>query len=153
MPEKGPPDTSDDDAEPDLNENALALADPGDYHRNQRLKEIHQRRQKVGELIDEMDPVVQPKNHNRQQLQLARVVSAYIAEIEPLIDQTEHKPELPESMYWDNIEQFADNMGYKPREEREIPSYQESLKVYRVVNKFLAEIRPLIEEENEPLAV
>jgi hypothetical protein len=136
-------DRDDHDEEPP----GTTLADPDDYHRRQRLKEIHQRRQRVVKVLDDMDPWTGSDEHNRQQLNLAHAVALYVAELEPVAERTDESIELRDALPWDDAAEYADKMGYHG--EQEIPGYQQSNAVYRACNRFLADVKPLIEPDEQ----
>lgn len=135
------PEDADPEEEPDTD-----LADPDDYHRKQRLKEIHKARQRVGEVVHDNEGVTGKDQHTEQKLKLAEAVSLYIAELEPLIYDTEFDVELPDSMPWDTVHEFADKRGYRPDEESHA-HYIHSMKIYRELNRFLSRVKPLVEEQ------
>jgi hypothetical protein len=138
------PDSEDSDDKPQQE-----LADPDDYHRRQRLKEIHKRRQQVSKTLDETDRYVKTKEHEKQKSHLIDAVTAYIAELEPLIERTDAEPEVPEAMPWDTVGEFADKLGTHQRDGRqEKAHYAHTLKVYRACNQYLAEVKPLITEDD-----
>jgi len=123
------------------------LSDPDDYHRKQRLKEIHQRRQHVAKQLDQADPYTKNEEHNRQKGRLANAVSLYIAELEPIEERTDAEIELRDALPWTDAAEYADKMGYVTRDgQPEAASYEKSHAVYRACNEFLAEVKPLIEE-------
>lgn len=146
MPEQAP-DTDDEEIE---DVPARELQDPDDYHRRQRLKEIHRRRSQVHKTFDEMDFYTSDDEHNRNQLKLGIVVTTYIAELEPLIDKTEASPELPDGLPWDDVTEFANRNGghYDDDGNHTTPSYEACMIVFRACNKYLADVKPLIEEDN-----
>jgi len=125
------------------------LSDPDDYHRRQRLKEIHQRRQRVVKVLDDMDPWTKSDEHSRQRLNLAHAVALYVAELEPIADRTDESIELRDSLPWDDATEYADQMGYYGDDDAQIPGYQKSNAVYRACNQFLADVKPLIEPDEQ----
>lgn len=125
------------------------LQDPDDYHRRQRLKEIHQRRQQVHKVIDDIDRYASEGDHNRQKKALIDAVIGYITELEPLIQKTEASPELVDRLPWDDVSQYADKIGtWKEDGKVQEGNYAHHIKVFRACNQYLAEIRPLIEEDD-----
>lgn len=146
MPEQTPePDTEEIEEEP-----SQELQDPDDYHRRQRLKQIHKRREQVHKTIDGMDFYTKQDEHNRNQTKLGIVVTTYIAELEPLIDKTEASPELPDGLPWDDVTDFANRNGayYDDDGNHQTPSYEACTIVFRACNKYLADVKPLIEEDD-----
>jgi hypothetical protein len=127
----------------------IDLADPDDYHRRQRLKEIHKCRQRVHKTLDSTDRYTRLSEHKKQTNSLIDAVALYIAELEPLIERTEASPELPESIPWDTVTEYADKLGsYMDDGQHEKAHYAHSLKVFRACNRYLAEVRPIIEEND-----
>jgi hypothetical protein len=131
----------------EIEDDALALADPDDYHRSQRLKEIHKRRQQVNSVLDEIERYTKTDQHNLQTLDLADAVTAYVAELEPVILKTEESPNLPDAMPWDSVHEYADLMGHTPPEYDDAASYNEHYRVFRACNQYLAQVKPLLEED------
>jgi hypothetical protein len=125
------------------------LADPDDYHRKQRLKEIHKRRQRVHKIADDMDRYTTSDEHEKQKSSLNDAVSLYIAELEPLIDRTDESPELPDSLPWASVGTFADTLGRYIDEDGNSQSagYRQAMLVFRQCNRYLADVKPLIEED------
>ena len=146
MPEQEPDaDEIEDKTNTDSEEN-IQLTDPEDYHRRQRLKEIHKRRQQVSKALDDMDRYTTKDEHEKQQTALVDAVVAYIAELEPLILRTDASPDLPDNMPWDSVSEYADLLGhYHEDGNREKANYHHSMKVFRACNQYLAKIRPLID--------
>jgi len=126
------------------------LSDPDDYHRKQRLKEIHRRRRQVAKELDQSDPHTKSDEHARQKGKLANAVSLYIAELEPIERRTDASIELRDSLPWADASEYADKMGHIPTDGDEIQAagYGQSHAVYRACNEFLAEVKPLVDDEN-----
>ncbi len=138
----------------------LELSDPDDYHRQQRLKEIHKARQEVHTTITSYDMPTgstSAKKNNKQTMQrrdLAFAVAMYVSELEPLIFETDADVSLPDNYPWDTIIQFADALGHIPADIDSNLSFSpkaNSIFVYRRCNQILADVKPLIieDESNE----
>lgn len=142
MSEPEPIDTTDsEDAD-------ILLADPEDYHRTQRLREIHEARRTVHEVLREIDAYTGRSEHNSQKGKLAHAVTAYITELEPLIHQADVDETLPEGYPWDTLSEYADMMGYHEKDGGgEIAGYHRTMFVFRRANTILSEIKPLLTEE------
>lgn len=131
----------------------LLLADPDDYHRAQRLRDIHAARRDVRRVLNEIVRYVSDSDHHRQQLNLSDAVTAYISELEPLIEATDYDDSL-ERGPWDNLRHYADLMGRYPedardsRQKNQQAGYEVSTYIYRQCNSFLAEVKPLMEPED-----
>lgn len=123
------------------------LADPDDYHRKQRLKTIHRRRRHVHSVIEDLERFTSENDHARQRLRLAGAVTGYAAELEPLTLRTNHQIELPDWVPWDDVNQYTMGMGQAP--DGESVTYQHHVAVFRACNRYLAEVKPLIEEDDE----
>ena len=138
-----------DTADRDDRDEQPELSDPDDYHRKQRLKEIHQRRRQVAKQLDQMEPYTNKDGHGQQKRKLANAVSLYIAELEPIEKRTDAEIELRDKLVWPDATDYADKMGYIPKDDENdgIAGYEESHAVYRACNEFLAKVKPLIEEQ------
>ena len=145
---------STDDLEPepleeiDTEERELLVVDPDDYHESQRLREIHEARRRVTQTFTDCDPYTNQDEHRRQQAQLAWAIAAYYAELEPLIDAADAEPlelgngDLP----WDDAWEYATSTGYIRDEER-YAGYETSMFVFRRLNQFLDEVKPVLEDK------
>lgn len=125
----------------------LELADPDDYHRSQRLKTIHQRRRKVHKVADEINNETDYDGRVIQKRNLAQAVTSYYTEIEPLLRASEVTLDLPEKFFWRNVTHYADSVGYDYEDEH-IASTAETMLVFRRLNQFLADVKPMITEGN-----
>ena len=137
------------DAEPleevDEAEAEMMVVDPEEYHESQRLREIHQARQQVTNVLQEIETYAKPPAHNQQRGNLALAVSAYYAELEPLIIKTDAAPlELPDELPWDTIHEYGTAMGWG---EDDRADYEVSMFVFRRLNQFLADVKPLIKPD------
>jgi hypothetical protein len=145
---------SNQEAEPTDTEDVpdIELADPDDYHRRQRLKEIHKARQRVHNAMSNMDDTPDPKEAENQRRQLAFAVSMYVSELEPVIRDTNADVSLPERYPWDTALQFADALGMIPEDcEPTSATYSpkpNTVEVFRICNRVLANVKPLIEEDD-----
>jgi hypothetical protein len=146
------PDT--DDAE---EQREIDLADPDDYHRRQRLKEIHKARQRVHKVIDDFEKANRLKKGNEQRRKLAFAVSMYVSELETIITDTDADVSLPEHYPYDDVLAYADSLGRIPADFDRPDSWPEKMKhtpqpnsvqVFRVCNKVLADVKPLITDDD-----
>jgi len=138
------------DAEPleetDDGEAEMIVVDPEEYHESQRLREIHQTRRQVTNVLQEIDPVTKTKDHRRQEENLVFAVSAYYAELQPLIIATDASPlEIPDELPWDSVGEYSARMGRNDEGER--ADYQVSMFMFRQLNQFLADVKPLIKPD------
>jgi len=124
----------------------LLVNDPDDYHETQRLREIHEARRDVRTTLKDLSRFATDGEHNKQQMALADAVTFYISELEELMDATDYDDSLDRGP-WDSLRRYATMMGRKS--DNEIAGYEESMFVFREANKFLAEVKPLITEEEE----
>jgi len=135
-----------DEQDPETN-----LADPDDYHRRQRLKEIHKARRHVSDKVADLD--INEKHPKRiytySITELCHVTAMYVNELLPLIEHADISEEdisLPDSCYHEDIIEYAQCMGMGEDGDPASPSH--SIEVYRVCNRILAEVKPLIEEDD-----
>jgi hypothetical protein len=135
----------------------IDLADPDDYHRRQRLKEIHQARQRVHKVIDDFERAKQPREKRQQNRELCHAVAMYIAELEPIIEDVATDVTLPERYPWDDAPDFAHKMGvvpdsWEPPEDYDHnPDYSPkatSLHIFRICNRVLSDVKPLITDDD-----
>jgi len=131
-------------------EQETSLTDPDDYHRKQRLKEIHQARQEVAKKVGDLD--VDSSKVGAISFvtiqELGHAVSMYVNELLPLIETADIDDEmlsLPDACHHDDVVGFAMSMGIVEDGRPAKPPH--SLEVYRRCNAILAEIKPLIEED------
>jgi len=141
--------------EPDTDtedEPEIQLADPDDYHRRQRLKEIHKARQRVHRVVDNYEKAEWRKEGKEQRRRLAYAVSMYVSELEPVIRDTDADVSLPDRYPWDTALQFADALGMIPEDcEPTSATYSpkpNTVEVFRICNRVLADVKPLIEEDD-----
>lgn len=140
-----------DQGEHDENTPEIDLADPDDYHRTQRLKEIHKARQRVHTTMDGFD-YPKAKKEKVQRQQLAYAVSMYVTELENVITDADASTSLPDRYPWDNVQQYADTLGVVPDDHPHPFTYspkQDSVQVFRTCNSVLADVKPLIEESED----
>lgn len=141
------PDT---DAEEIEDEPTTELQDPDDYHKRQRLKEIHRARQNVVDKVDDLDiPDNHPNNvYTYSMAELAYATAVYIHELLPLIEGanvTESDIRLPDSHPHDDLAHFAFSMG---KHDQEAVRPTKSMAAFRVANSTLADVKPLVEEDD-----
>lgn len=129
--------------ETDDGEAEMIVVDPEEYHESQRLREIHQARRQVTNVLQETETIAKTADHRRQKGSLAFAVSAYYAELQPLIIATDASPlELPDELPWDVVGEYAAAMGRNDEGER--AAYEVSMFIFRQLNQFLADVKPLI---------
>lgn len=133
----------------------LTLDDPDDYHKAHRLRQIHSARRQVRDALIVINRADE-KHLREYRLALADAVTAYIAELEPLMDDAGYSGRL-ERGPWDDLEQYADMMGREPEETRgpgdglqmgEPPGLERHVWVFRQANRFLADVKPLLTEDS-----
>jgi hypothetical protein len=132
--------TTDTDPEPldttDADDAQLLLADPDDYHRAQRLREIHQARRQVHTAIN--------ADGGTDTTDVRNATVLYALEVLPLIHGTDFDTDLPDALPWDSIERYVDAFGtYDGR-----PTLNYHGFVFQRLNAALAAVRPLIEEDS-----
>lgn len=133
----------------------LALADPDDYHRTQRLKEIHKARQEVHSKLRGFDRPTRFREGQNQRMKLAYATSAYVSELEPLIHDLDADISLPDHWPFDDILQYADALGCHPNDYNpdgmpdkiDYSPKRNTMQVFRRCNQILATVKPLIEED------
>lgn len=132
----------------DAEDKEVLLADPDDYHRAQRLREIHERHRRVYRVLDEIERM--SSNHTKQKLNLADAVAAYIAEVEQILHDADREVELPENFPFENIDHYATNIGeyYDEDGNHTIASYRVSLSMFRRVKNTFEKVKPLIEPDD-----
>lgn len=134
---------------PDAEDVELLVEDPDDYHESERLREIHKARREVHKVLNDIDGYTDSETHNRQKIDLAQAVSAYAIELEPLMGRTDYDDTLPEKFPFNSITQFMNSLGYYTEDgERHLAGYNLSMFVFRELNGFLAEVKPLITEDD-----
>jgi len=130
----------------DTEDAQLLLADPDDYHQAQRLREIHQARQQVHKTLREIDRYTTSKAHQKQRRALADAVAAYTAELEPLITATDYDDSVAHGP-WETLRQYTTMLGSHPDADEDTPTYQVHMLIFQQANQFLAEVKPLITED------
>jgi hypothetical protein len=132
--------------ETDDGEAEMVVVDPEEYHESQRLREIHQARRQVTNVLQEIEAVGSTSDTLRQKGDLAIAVSAYYAELQPLIIANDASPlELPDSHPWDTVREYGAHMGLVG--DGEHAEYQVSMYVFRQLNQLLADAKPLIKPD------
>lgn len=128
----------------------VLLADPEDYHNAQRLREIHEARRNVHTVLNEIEMYTSSKDHIEQKHRLANAVAAYLAELEPLVHQTDHDLEYEDdTLPWDSALEYASTLGqYNEDGDLEVVGYTRSMHTFQMANQFLAEVKPLITEDD-----
>jgi len=141
------------DAEPvdttDTEDAEILLADPDDYHETQRLREIHEARREVLEQARNMD--INEKSGSGIYVysltELSHTVAMYVNEVLPLMRQSgTDPPELPDACEHDTVFDFAASMGMDSDGSPAPPTH--SLAAFRACNEFLADVKPLITEDD-----
>lgn len=141
-----------DDAEPvesiNGDDGELLVVDPDDYHEAQRLREIHDARREVHRVHRDIDHYTNDGEHYRQRANLAQAVSAYIYELLPALRAAGVDTSLQSKLKWDNLEAFA-TAGGRDFDEGEYPSYQTSMVVFSAANRAFAELKPLVQTDED----
>lgn len=140
------------DSDADTDQPEIDLADPDDYHRTQRLKEIHRARQRVHKAIDGFDYPDKGSDARAQRQRLAYAVSMYVSELENVISDTDADASLPDHYPWSDVQQYADTLGYIPADFDHETNYapkRDSIQVFRKCNRILADLKPLIEQQED----
>lgn len=154
------------DAEPvgttDGEDAQLLLADPDDYHRAQRLREIHKARRKANqarrEAQDKFNDVRHTHRRNHRAAHVAKHVHQYAVELEPLIRATDGTAQWRDELPWDTFDDYMDRLGYvkhnspaalgdKEKGRTYPPMTEYTIKVMRWLNRRLADIEPIIQED------
>ena len=127
------------------------LIDAEDFHRKQRLKEIHDARQEVAKAVHEMEiDNTHPGVLQSEVQRLGQNLAIYVQELVPLIETAGIDPsyvELPEGHHHANIREFANTMGYATVDGG--VSLAELMQVYEQANMILAELKPLIDSTED----
>jgi hypothetical protein len=133
----------------DTEDAEILLADPEDYHEAQRLREIHEARQRVASEVHDLDVTGRGDVSWESVTKLANAVAVYGEEILALRKQMDQDPiELPEGATHDTVEDFAIAMGMTTGTDGSQPvGPAHSMAVYRACNDFLASVKPLITED------
>lgn len=145
-----PSDTPTDD-DPDQDTDPVELADPDDYHRSQRLKEIHQARQTVTDTLNKME-ISNRDGYSPAKADVTRLshaVAAYVTELQPVTSQADIDDgltKLPENSGYNTIHEYSTALGHKAGGGGPANMY-ETMQVFRQANQILAEIKPLIETD------
>jgi hypothetical protein len=134
----------------DAEDKAVMLADPDDYHRSQRLRTIHERRRNVHKVLDDIDRFATANTHTNQKQALADAVSAYILEVETVLEDADVDADLPENPYWDSVGDYAKKLGTYTDEDgdQQTAPYPSSMRIFREVNTAFSKVKPLIEEDD-----
>ena len=130
----------------DESHHEAVLADPDDYHRSQRLRQIHKARDKVHQHFTSFDTYTGEATHNNQKGRLAYAITAYVIEILPILRQTDTSIALPPQLPWDTFSEYVTTTGHD-YERDEYGSYQEAMMVFELANQRFAEIKPLVETD------
>lgn len=127
----------------DAEDAEILLADPEDYHQAQRLREIHEARRNVHTVLNSIERYTGSSEHRRQKFDLADAVTLYASELLPLMKQADFDTTLPDSLPWDNIEQYTLVLG-----RAEDIGYNHHHMVFQQCNVALAKIKPLVQEDD-----
>jgi hypothetical protein len=174
MTDTNPTDTTDTDAPTmttDDDAPELHFADPDDYHRTRRLKQIHQAREAVRRRRDDFNASGNSKQQRIRLKRLAAAVAAYVDELLPLLDASDaddplaptdddlgddrnpHRVGVPDE--WVSLHTYAAVRGSVPDDHPKASTFdttsaavpQAHIAVFRAANALLADLRPMIEEE------
>lgn len=134
-----------------MTEDNTDLIDADDYHRKQRLKEIHQTRQAVADSIQTMEiDKNDPRPYTAEMKRVAHNIGLYIQELIPIIEGAnldDDMAELPDEYKFDNLFEFARTLGMVPGTGK-APTLGEMMAVYEQGNRILATVRPLIDNSD-----
>lgn len=72
---------------PDSEDAELLVVDPEDYNKTQRLKEIHRARENVLDVARDLPGRAPTKEHDEANYQIAKAVSMYVLELEPIVQE------------------------------------------------------------------
>lgn len=134
----------------DAEDAELLLADPEDYHRAQRLKEIHDARKQVHDIIRNYGQIGDEKSYEHARMALSNAITMYIAELEPLIEDAGAEVSLPDKYPWKDVHEFANRNGKLPSDHKIDAKYipkPNATEVFRICNRFLADVKPLLTED------
>jgi hypothetical protein len=174
MTDTNPTDTTDTDAPTMTNDDdapELHFADPDDYHRTRRLKQIHQAREAVRRRRDDFNASGNSKQQRIRLKRLAAAVAAYVDELLPLLDASDaddplaptdddlgddrnpHRVGVPDE--WVSLHDYAaasgrlrdDHPKQSPFNRTRAATARTHIAVFRAANALLADLRPMIEEE------
>jgi len=126
------------------------LIDTDDYHRKQRLKEIHQTRQAVAESIQTMEiDKNDPRPLTAEMKHITHNIALYIQELIPIIEKAglDDMAELPDEYKFDSLFQFGRTLGIDP-DTGKPPTLGEMMTVYEQGNRILATVKPLIDDSD-----
>jgi hypothetical protein len=102
--------------------------------------------------MDNMDGVSRRSESELQRRELAFAVSMYVSELEPLILQTDADVSLPDGYPWETALEFADALGVVPKDcettDTRYSPRPNTVMVFRICNRLLADVKPLIEEND-----
>ncbi|QLH82793.1 hypothetical protein [Halosimplex pelagicum] len=129
----------------EIEDDTLALADPDDYHRSQRLREIHKARRNVHDTLNSIERFNSSSDHSRQQLNLADAVSLYASELLPPATDADLDTTLPDAVPWDTLEEYARLLGHGKDAD---VTYQHHNIIFQECNRLLADLKPLIEDND-----
>lgn len=132
----------------DSEDTEVLLADPEDYHQAQRLREIHEARRNVHTVLNNIKGFTGSDEHTNQQLDLADAVTLYASEILPPANAADLDTGFDLDLPWDDLEEYTVRMGRDPDREESIPGYPYHNAVFQKCNALLAEMKPLIEEDD-----
>lgn len=120
----------------DAEEIESELQDPDDFHRRQRLKEIHQARKQVHKAVNDSNPETEDVQY---------AVAMYAIELLPVIREIDDfDTSLPDTLPWPSLHAYADMFGHI--DEGNPINYHTY--VFQRLNDALAEVRPLIEDSD-----
>jgi hypothetical protein len=125
-------------------EQTLQVDDPEDYNRTQRFREIHQARGRVADFVADID--IPNRNEDffvRESVRLGYLVSLYIYELEPLIEQSDYATGdlISDDIGFDSLQDFAANMGEESTDDgTQRASVSTAMQVYSAANRFYAKV-------------
>ena len=123
---------------------SVEVADPEDYNRQQRFKEIHQARQRVTAHVADMELPRGNQYNATEAKRLAHLVSLYILELEPLFAQSrfEEGEFIPVDLPYDSLREFRRTIGVarSKKDGTSLPSPAKLLAVFSGANQCYADL-------------
>lgn len=132
--------TGDDGPGQSIEAHSTWVENPDDYNRLRRIGGIHDAREAVHSYIRENDLSFEPGRSfdRRKGEQFARLVSMYIIELVPLMEEVDAEEELlPDGTGTPELRQFAGNAGTVPLDSGYgVPTPQDSISMFSAANRF-----------------
>ena len=121
------------------------VMDPDDFNRTERFREIHAARRRVSDYVSEMEmPKEGTKYFTRTTARLGYVVSLYVFELEPLIEQSvfEDGDLVSDESSYDSLRDFTRTMGLIHSDDKEVkaPTLTQVMSIFSAANRFYAKV-------------